>query len=77
MNCMIKTTTQSDLVLYAYNENGLSESDRIQRSIDGDPLVQQEFNEIVEAIHSIDEIKLEPSDQSIAKILAYSKSSKA
>jgi len=74
---MIKTTTQKDLVLYAYNEAGLTESDRVQRSIDGDPLVQQDFQEIISAMDSLDQIKLNPSQESIDKILAFSRSSKA
>ena len=43
---MNKTSTQKELLRYAYNETDLSDSDRIQKSIDGDPLVQQDYNEI-------------------------------
>jgi len=74
---MIKTTTKNDLILYACNEKGLSESDRIQRSIDGDPLVLQEFSEIVEGMEALNVLQLNPSDQSVEKILAYSKESKS
>ncbi len=77
MKRMNKTTTKSDLILYAYNESDLNESDRVQRSIDGDPLVLEEFSEIVDGMNLLDEIKQEPSDQSIEKILSYSRSSKA
>ena len=68
----MKTTTQNDLILYACNETGLGDSDRIQRSIDGDPLVQQEFREIYRVFDTLDEIRVEPSQQSIDKILAFS-----
>ena len=71
---MIKTTTQQDLILYAYNETGLTESDRVQRNIDGDPLVQQDFTEIVSVMSSLDEMKVEPSEDCINKILAFSRS---
>jgi hypothetical protein len=74
---MMKTTTQNDLILYACNECGLSESDRIQRNIDGDPLVQQSFSEIVRVLNSMDDTPEEPSQQSIDKILAFSASFKA
>jgi len=73
---MIKTTTQKDLILYAYNETGLTESDRVQRNIDGDPLVQQDFSEVINAMNSLEEIRVEPSEESINKILAFSKSMK-
>ena len=41
--------------MYAYNETDLIEGDRIQRCIDGDPLVQEEFNEITSVISILDE----------------------
>lgn len=74
---MIKTTTQNDLVLYAYNENGLLDADRIQRSIDGDPLAREEFNEIIETFNMLKELQLEPSEKSIEKILAFSRATKS
>ena len=77
MKFMIKTTTQNDLVLYAYNENGLLDADRIQRSIDGDPLVREEFNEIIETLNALKEVQLEPSENSIEKILAFSRATKS
>jgi hypothetical protein len=74
---MIKTTTQKDLLRYASNETGLLDSDHIQRSIDGDPLVQQEYNELLDAINSLDLVMLNPSQKSIEAILAFGKRSKA
>lgn len=72
----MKTTTQNDLILYAYNECGLRDADRIQRGIDGDPLVQQEFSEIVQVLESMNVILVEPSQQSIDRILAFSRTCK-
>ncbi|MCX6291707.1 MAG: hypothetical protein NT126_08080 [Bacteroidetes bacterium] len=74
---MIKTTTLKDLVLYAYNETNLSDSDRIQRNIDGDPLVQQEYKEITEVFKALNEQMPGPSEKSMEKILAFSKESLA
>ena len=74
---MIKTTTQSDLILYAYNEAGLQDSDRIQRSIDGDPIVQQDYSEVVETMNMMDTIQVQPSDESIEKIIAFARGCKA
>ena len=73
---MIKTTTQKDLILYASNETGLAESDRIQRGIDGDPLIQQDYSEIIFSLNTLNEIGLDPSRSSVEKILEYSRSSK-
>jgi len=70
---MNKTITKEDLIFYAYNESDLKDSDRVQRSIDGDPLIQQDFNEIVETMGVLDEGKLNPSDSTILKILNFAK----
>ena len=74
---MNKTTTKQDLIIYAYNESDLKDSDRIQRSIDGDPLIQEDFKEIVETMTILDEGKVQPSDETISKILSISKKLKA
>lgn len=69
---MNKTTTQ-DLISYAYNESDLKNSDRIQRAIDGDPLVQSDFNEICNTISSLDAGKVQPSEATLKKILDFAK----
>jgi hypothetical protein len=74
---MNKTTTKEDLILYAFNETDLKDSDRVQRTIDGDPLIQQDFNEIVETMNILEKGKVQPSDESIQKILNFAKSLKA
>lgn len=68
---MILTSTQKDLLRYAYNETGLIESDRIQRSIDGDPVVRQDFSELVSVLEQLDLASPQPSDESIRKILMH------
>jgi len=74
---MNKTTTSQDLILYAYNETDLKNSDRIQRSIDGDPLVQNDYTEIIETLSTLDGGKVQPSEASLKKILAFAKSNQA
>jgi len=74
---MTKTITQTDLILYAFNESGLQESDRVQRGIDGDPVVQSEFGEVLESIELLDKSLEEPSQQSVEKILAFALKGKA
>jgi hypothetical protein len=74
---MIKTTTPGDLILYAYNETGLLDSDRIQRSIDGDPLIEHEFAETIQAMKALDNLKLEPSEKCMEKIMTFARGCKA
>ena len=74
---MNKTTTKEDLILYPYNESDLKDSDRIQRSIDGDPIIQDDFNQIVETMNVLDEGRVQPSDETISRILSLSKEIKA
>ena len=51
---MIKTTTYSDLINYAYNEHGLIDGDRTQRAIDGDPNLKSEYDESTGQMHTKD-----------------------
>ena len=69
---MNKTTTQ-DLLNYAYNETGLCDSDRIQRAIDGDPIVAGEYKEITEVIGTLNAAVPGPSDATIARILEFAR----
>jgi len=68
---MMKTTTQIELLSYAYNETGMHDSDRIQRSIDGDPVVADEFDEIVSVMDVLDQAKPEIKPSTIEKILQF------
>ena len=70
---MNKTSTQKELLRYAYNETDLSDSDRIQKSIDGDPLVQQDYNEIHDVMKSLDDAKVSPSEKSLKAIMKKAK----
>ena len=73
---MIKTTTQIDLLQYAYNESDLADSDRIQRSIDGDPLVKKLFGKYINSLPFWMMVSFEPSEKSILNILAKAWSDK-
>ena len=68
---MMKTTTQNELLTYAYNETGLRDSDRIQRAIDGDPIVADEFNEIVSVLNLLDKAVPEINPATIERILQF------
>lgn len=69
---MMETTTQNELLIYAYNESGLHDSDRIQRAIDGDPLVADEFNQIVSVMEMLDKAVPEINPATIQRILQFS-----
>jgi len=68
---MIKSSTLSDLLSYSYNETGLCDSDRIQRSLDGDPLLQEEYQKLNEIIGILDSAKPDISPESIRRILQF------
>jgi len=68
---MIKRSTFSDLITYAYNETGLHDSDSIQRNLDADPVLQAEYNEINNILAVLDTVKPEVSEESIKKILQF------
>jgi len=71
---MNKTSTRNNLLLYAYNETDLIQSDSCQRLIDGDPVIAEEYNELVESINAMNEFVAEPSERVIARILAFAAS---
>ena len=68
---MNQNYTAEDLILYAYNETELRESVRIQHSIDSDPLVEGEYNEIVAAVNSLDKFILEPDEKVMNRLMEY------
>ena len=70
---MNKTSTQEDLLRYAYNETNLPDSDRIQRAIDGDPLVQEDYKEIHDVLNTLDEGRVSPSEKSLKAIMEKAK----
>lgn len=67
---MADTSTFENLLAYAYNECGLLEGDRIQRSIDGDPVLEQEYLELVKVLDTLDRGVPEVPDHLITAILA-------
>lgn len=70
---MNKTTTYNDLLKYAYNESGLTDGDRIQRAIDGDPLIQGEYNELIQVISQLDVTVPPVSEKCIDNILQFAR----
>ena len=66
---MNKMYSTEDLILYAYNETELTDTVLIQQSIDGDPLVQDEYNEIVASINVLDKVLLEPDEDVLKRLM--------
>lgn len=66
---MIKSFTLShELIRYAYNELNLADSDRVQRGIDGDPLLASEYAEIIRVLETLDKVPPLP-DSLVEKVL--------
>jgi len=70
---MVQTFTPTNLVLYLYNETAMTESVLIQKSIDSDPVVEEEFECIKKAANLVDKALTSPSAKSIRAILDYSR----
>ena len=68
---MSKTSTTEKLVLYLFNETGMSDSVLIQRAIDNDDEVEMEFINIKRAFRFVDRALVDPSPKSVSNILNY------
>jgi hypothetical protein len=69
---MNKTSTRN-LIKYAYNETRLGETVETRNAIDGDPLVEGEYKELLESMKTLDEAALNPSEETIKAILKKAK----
>ena len=63
-------TQQQEWLLYYYNECGMRDSDRIQRSIDGDPESTEEYRLLVARLDALTLPLEEPSEASVLRILS-------
>lgn len=72
---MRETSTTENLLLYLFNETEFSETVLIQRSIDYNPEVECEFENIKNVFQSLDKALVAPSPSTVSKILAYSAAS--
>ena len=68
---MSKISTTEKLILYLFNETALTETVIIQKSIDYDPEVEVEFENIKSAMEMIDKTLMDPSAASVQKIMKY------
>ena len=68
---MSEISTTEKLILYLFNETALTETVIIQKSIDYDPEVEVEFENIKSAMEMIDKTLMDPSRASVQKIMNY------
>ena len=74
---MIKISTPNDVIRYAYGEiTSPSEKLQIENSIASDYELSDLYFETMNLIKSLNRIKRKPSEQSINKILEFSKNYK-
>ncbi len=71
---MFENSTLNDLILYYFNETGMTDAVLTQKAIDTDTETEEEYNTIVATMDYIDKSMVNPSDQSVKNILDYSKS---
>lgn len=69
--------TPEKMLLYLYNETEMSDSVLVQRSLDNDPAIEEEFNMMAKARKMLDRIELHASPDSIATILGYARLTQA
>jgi hypothetical protein len=70
---MIKTFTRNDLIRFLYKETTREEEKKIKKALLVNPELLKEFKSLQKLIRNIEEIRLEPSDETVKKILSYSK----
>jgi hypothetical protein len=70
---MEQTFTIDDYVRYIYNETDLPDTVLIQRSIDNDEEVEEDFQQLVKTVHLLDKILQEPRQTTVNKILEFSR----
>lgn len=70
---MEQTFTIDDYVRYIYNETDLPDTVLIQRSIDNDEEVEEDFQQLVKTVKLLDKILQKPRQATVNKILEFSK----
>ena len=70
---MIKTFTRIDLIRFLYKETSKEEDKKIRKALLVDDELMDEFKSLKKLIRKIEGLQVEPSAESIQKILSYSK----
>ena len=70
---MLQFSTLNDLILFAYSEPDLPDTDSCYKIISSDKKLQKKYNAIVKFKSYFNKIKVGPSDTVIKNIMNYSK----
>ena len=70
---MTKTFTENDLLKFLYGELNYQQKIELQRELLTDQNLQDELNELKEAVSLLDEANYKPSNRAIQNILDFSK----
>jgi hypothetical protein len=70
---MIKTFTRIDLIRFLYKETSKDEDKKIRKALLVDDELMDEFKSLKKLIRKIEGLEDEPSEDTIQKILSYSK----
>lgn len=65
---MTKPFTPNDLVRYIYQEMPEVEQELLMQALHSDPLLMQEYVEMLSAIEQLDQIQLQPSERVVKAI---------
>ena len=70
---MAENYTTNDLILYLYNETDLTDTVFVQKAIDNDDDIAEEYSQLVAVKQLLDHLPVSPSSASVDSIMAYSK----
>ncbi len=74
---MIKTFTQDDLIRYLYHETSENEEREIKKALLSDSELQACYADLCSIKQEMDNAQIEPSSDTVMRILEYSKNSSA
>lgn len=73
---MKQTFTPEFLLQLLYKETSLAESLEMVKELEEDPILLEEYEELREAYQEFPKVQFSPSDETISRILEYSKEAK-
>ncbi|MCB0644523.1 MAG: hypothetical protein KDC44_22920 [Phaeodactylibacter sp.] len=69
---MEQNFTQNQLIRFIYKESDAAEMMQIAEALSSDPVLAQEYEELLEAMEQLPQVQFQPSGDSIRTILQYS-----
>ncbi|MCC5938459.1 MAG: hypothetical protein JJU34_14365 [Lunatimonas sp.] len=73
---MTKSFTQNDLIRYIYQEMSASESVEFVQALQLDPVLMQEYLDLLGSLEHLDHLFREPSERIVGQIKGMARSSK-